>query len=196
VLKNVFFFVRGVDQVLKFKYKQMPRWNFTDFGHSFMIIFRVLCGEWIESMWDCVLVSGWICIPFFLATVIIGNLVVLNLFLALLLSSFGASNLSSPTADAETNKLAEAFNRIARFSRWTKGLVRKTLRFIYKILTCWRGKNQISDQVPTTIQGQTLEGIQVDAGGGGGLNENQAELREKPLLDTESVGVGIALQGI
>ena len=25
----------------------MPRWNFTDFMHSFMIVFRVLCGEWI-----------------------------------------------------------------------------------------------------------------------------------------------------
>ena len=26
---------------------QMPRWNFTDFFHSFMIVFKVLCGEWI-----------------------------------------------------------------------------------------------------------------------------------------------------
>ena len=23
-----------------------------------MIVFRVLCGEWIESMWDCIQVSG------------------------------------------------------------------------------------------------------------------------------------------
>jgi len=36
----------------------------------------VLCGEWIESMWDCMLCSGVICIPFFLLTMIIGNLVV------------------------------------------------------------------------------------------------------------------------
>ena len=54
----------------------MPRWNFTDFMHSFMIVFRVLCGEWIESMWDCMLVASNVCIPFFLATVVIGNLVV------------------------------------------------------------------------------------------------------------------------
>lgn len=54
----------------------MPRWNFTDFMHSFMIVFRVLCGEWIESMWDCMLVGDVSCIPFFLATVVIGNLVV------------------------------------------------------------------------------------------------------------------------
>lgn len=56
----------------------VPRWNFVDFMHSFMIVFRVLCGEWIQSMWDCMWVSGWPCIPFFLATVVIGNLVVRN----------------------------------------------------------------------------------------------------------------------
>ena len=56
--------------------------------HSFMIVFRVLCGEWIESMWDCIYVAGPACVPYFLATVLVGNLVILNLFLALLLSSF------------------------------------------------------------------------------------------------------------
>lgn len=40
-----------------------------------MIVFRVLCGEWVESMWDCMLVGDSTCIPFFLATVVIGNLV-------------------------------------------------------------------------------------------------------------------------
>lgn len=29
------------------------RWNFSDFFHSFMMIFRILCGEWIEPLWDC-----------------------------------------------------------------------------------------------------------------------------------------------
>ena len=53
-----------------------------------MIVFRVLCGEWIESMWDCMFVSGPACIPYFMATVLIGNLVILNLFLAVLLTSF------------------------------------------------------------------------------------------------------------
>jgi hypothetical protein len=47
-----------------------------DFFHSFMIVFRVLCGEWIESMWVCLECAGWACIPFFLFTFVIGNLVV------------------------------------------------------------------------------------------------------------------------
>ncbi|XP_065082718.1 sodium channel protein para isoform X16 [Ochlerotatus camptorhynchus] len=124
-----------IDNVDRFPDKDLPRWNFTDFMHSFMIVFRVLCGEWIESMWDCMLVGDVSCIPFFLATVVIGNLVVLNLFLALLLSNFGSSSLSAPTADNETNKIAEAFNRISRFSNWIKLNVANVLKFVKSKLT-------------------------------------------------------------
>ncbi|XP_053952366.1 sodium channel protein para isoform X17 [Anastrepha ludens] len=119
----------------------LPRWNFTDFMHSFMIVFRVLCGEWIESMWDCMYVGDVSCIPFFLATVVIGNLVVLNLFLALLLSNFGSSSLSAPTADNDTNKIVEAFNRISRFKAWIKRNFSSCFNYIRNKLT-----NQISDQ--------------------------------------------------
>ncbi|XP_059479446.1 sodium channel protein para isoform X5 [Neocloeon triangulifer] len=132
-----------VDNVSRFPDGDLPRWNFTDFMHSFMIVFRVLCGEWIESMWDCMHVGDWSCIPFFLATVVIGNLVVLNLFLALLLSNFGSSNLSAPTADNETNKIAEAFNRIGRFKAWVKRSIVNMAKALRAKLT-----NQISDQTP------------------------------------------------
>ncbi|XP_015185102.1 PREDICTED: sodium channel protein para isoform X9 [Polistes dominula] len=134
------------DHVDRFPGGDLPRWNFTDFMHSFMIVFRVLCGEWIESMWDCMLVGDVSCIPFFLATVVIGNLVVLNLFLALLLSNFGSSNLSAPTADNDTNKIAEAIDRIARFVKWIK-------RNFLTLAKLMRAKftNQISDQAPDGI---------------------------------------------
>ncbi|CAH1103074.1 unnamed protein product [Psylliodes chrysocephalus] len=129
------------DNVDRFPDHELPRWNFTDFMHSFMIVFRVLCGEWIESMWDCMLVGDVSCIPFFLATVVIGNFVVLNLFLALLLSNFGSSSLSAPTADNDTNKIAEAFDRIGRFIKWIKAGVADIAKLIRFKLT-----NQISDQ--------------------------------------------------
>ncbi|KAK0088759.1 hypothetical protein PV326_004742 [Microctonus aethiopoides] len=131
------------DKVERFPDGTLPRWNFTDFMHSFMIVFRVLCGEWIESMWDCMLVGDVSCIPFFLATVVIGNLVVLNLFLALLLSNFGSSNLSAPTADNDTNKIAEAIDRIARFIKWIKQNIIEAFKFMRAKFT-----NQISDQAP------------------------------------------------
>ena len=42
--------------LVKFNLKYF-RWNFTDFFHSFMMIFRILCGEWIEPLWDCMRVQ-------------------------------------------------------------------------------------------------------------------------------------------
>lgn len=48
-----------------------------DFFHSFLIVFRVLCGEWIETMWDCMEVAGQpLCILVFMLVMVIGNLVV------------------------------------------------------------------------------------------------------------------------
>ncbi|XP_074918280.1 sodium channel protein type 5 subunit alpha-like [Chelonoidis abingdonii] len=98
-----------------------PRWHFMDFFHSFLIIFRILCGEWIETMWDCMEVAGQpLCLLVFLLVMVIGNLVVLNLFLALLLSSFSADNLSAPDEDGEMNNLQLAFARINRGLQYLK----------------------------------------------------------------------------
>ncbi|MGH0167238.1 UNVERIFIED_CONTAM: hypothetical protein FKN15_074186 [Acipenser sinensis] len=92
---------------------KLPRWHMTDFFHAFLIVFRVLCGEWIETMWDCMQVAGEpLCLIVFMLVMVIGNLVVLNLFLALLLSSFSADNLTAPDDDGEMNNLQIAFARI------------------------------------------------------------------------------------
>uniref|UniRef100_A0A8C2G650 Sodium channel protein n=1 Tax=Cyprinus carpio TaxID=7962 RepID=A0A8C2G650_CYPCA len=57
----------------------LPRWHMKDFFHSFLIVFRVLCGEWIETMWDCMEVAGQpLCILVFMLVMVIGNLVVRN----------------------------------------------------------------------------------------------------------------------
>jgi voltage-gated sodium channel type II alpha len=68
---------------------------------------------------------------------------VLNLFLALLLSNFGSSSLSAPTADNETNKIAEAFDRFSRFFNWIKRSALNVAKMLRAKLT-----NQISDQTP------------------------------------------------
>ncbi|VDK21330.1 unnamed protein product [Taenia asiatica] len=104
---------------------KIPRWNFCDFTHSFMIVFRVLCGEWIESMWDCLEVNGWSCTIFFLMTMVLGNLVVLSLFLALLLSSFSAESFQKEEEPGDHNKLQEALDRIYRFAVWMRLNIQK-----------------------------------------------------------------------
>ncbi|XP_042355724.1 sodium channel, voltage gated, type VIII, alpha subunit b [Plectropomus leopardus] len=100
---------------------ELPRWHMNDFFHSFLIVFRVLCGEWIETMWDCMEVAGQsMCLIVFMMVMVIGNLVVLNLFLALLLSSFSADNLAATDDDGEPNNLQLAVARIKKGIAWFK----------------------------------------------------------------------------
>uniref|UniRef100_A0A8C2UFG7 Sodium channel protein n=1 Tax=Coturnix japonica TaxID=93934 RepID=A0A8C2UFG7_COTJA len=108
----------------------LPRWHMQDFFHSFLIVFRVLCGEWIETMWDCMEVAGQaMCLTVFMMVMVIGNLVVLNLFLALLLSSFSADNLAVSDDDNEMNNLQIA---VARMQKGIDYVKRKVREFIQK----------------------------------------------------------------
>uniref|UniRef100_A0A6I8P664 Sodium channel protein n=1 Tax=Ornithorhynchus anatinus TaxID=9258 RepID=A0A6I8P664_ORNAN len=94
------------------------RWHMGDFFHSFLIVFRILCGEWIENMWECMEVAHKpLCLFIFLLVMVIGNLVVLNLFIALLLNSFSADNLLAPEEDSELNNLQVALARL-RAAAW------------------------------------------------------------------------------
>ncbi|XP_041039096.1 sodium channel, voltage gated, type V-like, alpha b isoform X2 [Carcharodon carcharias] len=135
------------DAVCKISVKcQLPRWHMSDFFHSFLIVFRVLCGEWIETMWDCMEVAGQpLCILVFMLVMVIGNLVVLNLFLALLLSSFSADNLSSPDEDGEMNNIQVAFARIQRFINFVK-------RAIVEFFQGIRGQTEASVEGKTMVE--------------------------------------------
>ncbi|ETE72660.1 Sodium channel protein type 5 subunit alpha, partial [Ophiophagus hannah] len=109
------------------------RWHMEDFFHSFLIIFRILCGEWIETMWHCMVVAERsLCLLVFVLVMVIGNLVVLNLFIALLLNSFSTDNLNQlPEDDRETNNLKIAFARIHRGLHVAK---QATLTIFFRVL--------------------------------------------------------------
>uniref|UniRef100_A0A673LMC0 Sodium channel protein n=1 Tax=Sinocyclocheilus rhinocerous TaxID=307959 RepID=A0A673LMC0_9TELE len=94
------------DCVCKISYDcTLPRWHMKDFFHSFLIVFRVLCGEWIETMWDCMEVAGQpLCILVFMLVMVIGNLVVsTHCFLLRLfsLSEGSTVDLRKPGEDEE-----------------------------------------------------------------------------------------------
>ncbi|KAM6114971.1 sodium channel protein type 4 subunit alpha [Phoenicopterus ruber ruber] len=111
----------------------LPRWHMNDFFHSFLIVFRILCGEWIETMWDCMEVAGQtMCLIVFMMVMVIGNLVVLNLFLALLLSSFSADSLAASDDDGEMNNLQIAIGRITKGIDFVKTSVLMLLRRLWK----------------------------------------------------------------
>uniref|UniRef100_A0A2R8NEX6 Sodium channel protein n=1 Tax=Callithrix jacchus TaxID=9483 RepID=A0A2R8NEX6_CALJA len=121
---------------------QLPRWHMNDFFHSFLIVFRVLCGEWIETMWDCMEVAGQaMCLTVFMMVMVIGNLVVLNLFLALLLSSFSADNLAATDDDNEMNNLQIAVDRMQKGVAYVK---RKIYEFIQQSFV---RKQKILDEI-------------------------------------------------
>ncbi|XP_053546006.1 sodium channel protein type 2 subunit alpha-like isoform X7 [Bombina bombina] len=108
---------------------ELPRWHMNDFFHSFLIVFRVLCGEWIETMWDCMEVAGQtMCLIVFMLVMVIGNLVVLNLFLALLLSSFSSDNLTATDDDNEMNNLQIAVGRIQNGIDFVKKTMRECIQ--------------------------------------------------------------------
>uniref|UniRef100_A0A4W6BT44 Sodium channel protein n=1 Tax=Lates calcarifer TaxID=8187 RepID=A0A4W6BT44_LATCA len=107
---------------------QLPRWHMHDFFHSFLIVFRVLCGEWIETMWDCMEVAGQtMCLIVFMMVMVIGNLVVWAGFIFLCHTSFSADNLAATDDDSEMNNLQIAVGRIQRGIAFVKATVRKPL---------------------------------------------------------------------
>lgn len=68
---------------------EFPRANFNHFLLGFTTIFIVFIGEdWNSVMYDHTRTNGWPCIIIFIFIFIVGNLIMLNLFLAILLKNF------------------------------------------------------------------------------------------------------------
>ncbi|KAM4734849.1 sodium channel protein type 4 subunit alpha B-like [Anableps anableps] len=99
----VFMFAMVGTQLFQRNYKEnvcmissnckLPRWHMADFPHSILLVFRVLSGEWIESMWDCMKISNKeLCVIYYMVVLLVGNLLVLNMFFYLLLSLFCTKN--------------------------------------------------------------------------------------------------------
>uniref|UniRef100_A0A8C7W1V0 Sodium channel protein n=1 Tax=Oncorhynchus mykiss TaxID=8022 RepID=A0A8C7W1V0_ONCMY len=167
----------------------LPRWHMHDFFHSFLIVFRVLCGEWIETMWDCMEVAGQsMCLIVFLMVMVIGNLVVLNLFLALLLSSFSADNLAATDDDSEMNNLTVAIDRIHQGVAFLKALVRRSFQSI-----CLRKKKR------SLNEDTTLDDLHKTMGTNWNSNHTTVEIMKDPdyIKDgngaTSGLGVGVCM---
>ncbi|XP_008059475.1 sodium channel protein type 7 subunit alpha, partial [Carlito syrichta] len=94
----------------------LPRWHMHDFFHSLLFVFRILCGEWIETLWDCMKFGGQSrCLSFYMMVILIGNLLIIYLFLALV-SSF------SSCKDATTEENNEAKNLQLAMASIKKGI--------------------------------------------------------------------------
>lgn len=66
-----------------------PRENFDTLHGSAMTVFLILIGDgWNTVMYDCMRVSGAVAAMYFISLVLFGNIIMLNLFLAVLLGNF------------------------------------------------------------------------------------------------------------
>ncbi|XP_006766579.1 PREDICTED: sodium channel protein type 9 subunit alpha isoform X3 [Myotis davidii] len=145
----------------------LPRWHMHDFFHSFLIVFRVLCGEWIETMWDCMEVAGQaMCLIVYMMVMVIGNLVVLNLFLALLLSSFSSDNLTASDEETDVNNLQIAVARIKKGINYMKQSVREFILMTFskrpKISKGTRQAGDLNSKKENDISNRTLAEMNKD----------------------------------
>jgi hypothetical protein len=68
----------------------VPRAHFDTFLWAFVTIFQIMSGEnWNTVMYDGMKAIGWPAVFFFLALIIVGQCIIFNLFLAILMSKFG-----------------------------------------------------------------------------------------------------------
>uniref|UniRef100_A0A673N3L4 Sodium channel protein n=1 Tax=Sinocyclocheilus rhinocerous TaxID=307959 RepID=A0A673N3L4_9TELE len=127
----------------------LPRWHMNDFFHSFLIVFRVLCGEWIETMWDCMQVAGQpLCLIVFMMVMVIGNLVVFGFF------PIFADNLAAPDDEGEKNNLQIAVGRI----RKGVALVKACLQNFF-LSGCLRRRKPKKKTVDGNTIGRNCKGI-------------------------------------
>ncbi|NXC92106.1 SCN8A protein, partial [Cercotrichas coryphoeus] len=170
---------------------ELPRWHMHDFFHSFLIVFRVLCGEWIETMWDCMEVAGQaMCLIVFMMVMVIGNLVVLNLFLALLLSSFSADNLAATDDDGEMNNLQISVIRIKKGIAWSKAKVREFMQAHFKQREADEAKplDELYDKKANCIANHTGADIHRDGDfqkNGNGTTSGIGSSVEKYIIDED-----------
>ena len=67
----------------------LPRNNFDNFHISFVTVFQILAGEnWPAIMYDCVRARGIVAVLYFIIWVVLGQFILLNLFLAVLMDNF------------------------------------------------------------------------------------------------------------
>eukprot|EP01065_Artemidia_motanka_P016646 TRINITY_DN2025_c3_g1_i2.p1 TRINITY_DN2025_c3_g1~~TRINITY_DN2025_c3_g1_i2.p1 ORF type:complete len:2034 (+),score=727.75 TRINITY_DN2025_c3_g1_i2:76-6177(+) len=80
--------------------REEPRATFNSFGYSFLTVFQVLTrDDWVLVMWDAMLAQSPASALYFIVLVICGDFLILNLFLAILIGSFGVHASEGGFAD-------------------------------------------------------------------------------------------------
>ena len=69
-----------------------PRYNFDNFGNAFLAIFIIFTGEnWNEMMYSAMLSTTRLASIYFIIVIVLGNIIILQLLVAIVLSNFDES---------------------------------------------------------------------------------------------------------
>lgn len=98
-----------------------PRRNFDDFITAMITIFILLTGcSWDETLYNLTRAEGLISIIFTLSFVIIGQLILLNLFLAILLKNFDESSIVEKVHEIDEEARQERNPCVRYFKKFKK----------------------------------------------------------------------------
>ncbi|XP_064238709.1 sodium channel protein type 7 subunit alpha [Aotus nancymaae] len=168
---------------------QLPRWHMHDFFHSFLNVFRIICGEWIETLWDCMEVAGqfW-CISFYLMVILIGNLLVLYLFLALV-SLFSSCKKITAEENDEAKNLQLAMGRIKKEINYVllkilckkQNIPKETMDHVNEVYV----KEDISDHTLSELS--NTQDFLKDKEKSSGTEKNTTENESQSLIPSPSV---------
>ena len=107
---------------MNFEGEELPRHHFDTLLWSTITIFQILTGEdWNAIMYDGVRATNSVAILYFLLLLVVGNFIVVNLFVAILLTSFGEKVEDLPSDfELMKNKLA-GLSKVAKAMEDAKG---------------------------------------------------------------------------
>lgn len=99
ILLLLFIYVYGLlgtqffaTKLVRYDDGSVPRNNFDNILTSCRTVFAIMIGDdWNLVLYDAVLASSWISGIYFITLILFGNIIMLNLFLAILLGNFDAS---------------------------------------------------------------------------------------------------------
>lgn len=144
----------------------MFSWHFLDVPHAILILFRTFNGERIQPETECWLVAGPLCIIVFYPITIFGNLMILNMVLAVLLAAFNPENLKKFEKNDNDQRIQK---EIERFKKFFKKFFSCCFCACCDRLPCFSPKISPENDLETSLDS-------IDSGQGSFLNKEKAKI--------------------
>jgi hypothetical protein len=121
-----------------------------DVPHALLAMFRIFCGSRAQLEKECWLAAGPTCVIVTYPVTILGNFMIGNMFLAVLLAAFNPENLKRFD---KVNKDPRIKKEVQRFKRWFKMLIDTPACKCCKSLPCFRKSKKVTPDDMIGLEG-------------------------------------------